>query len=82
MQQLEQMVKVLFHLSLSVWGILQSRAAGLTGVQLEELSWAESKPLIAKLGISIFLPWKEQVTKKPFSSCPWGFPPGEKKSGG
>ena len=55
MQQLEQMVKVLLHLSLSVWGILQSRAAGLTGVQLEELSWAESKPLVAKLGLSVFL---------------------------
>ena len=55
MQQLEQMVKVLLHLSLSVWGILQRRAAGLTGVQLEELSWAESKPLVAKLGLSIFL---------------------------
>lgn len=55
MQQLEQMVKVLFHLSLLVWGVLQSRAAGLTGVRLEELSWAESKPPVAKLGISIFL---------------------------
>ena len=73
MQQLEQMVKVLFHLSLSVWGILQSRAAGLIGIRLE------SKPLIAKLGISIFLPWKEQVTKKPFSSCPWGSSPRWKK---
>ena len=34
---------------------LQSQAAGLTGVQLEELFWAESKPLVAKLGLSIFL---------------------------
>lgn len=55
MQQLEQMVKVLSRLSVSVWGILQSRAAGLTGVQLEELSWAESKLLVAKLRLSIFL---------------------------
>ena len=81
MQQLEQMVKVLLHLSLSVWGILQSRAAGLTGVQLEELSWAESKPLVAKLGLSIFLSWKEQVTNHSLLAH-GAFPPGEEKWGG
>ena len=55
MHQLEQMAKVLFRSSLFVRGILQSRAAGIAALRLEELSWAETKPLVAKLGLSTFL---------------------------